>query len=122
MRNLRQTFPNTFVGIIRIMLGIIFIMTGTMKLTLADFGAAWSIQLIEADLLRSLPLSSNGAVISAEILYRLKKKHIQFKQIPVTHLPRKYGSPTGNRPTVIFKAGFEAVKLYLDLKFNQSKS
>ena len=50
MRNLRQTFPNKFVGIIRIMLGIIFIMTGTMKLTLADFGAAWSIQLIEAEI------------------------------------------------------------------------
>ena len=50
MRNLRQTFPNKFIGIIRIMLGIIFIMTGTMKLTLADFGAAWSIQLIEAEI------------------------------------------------------------------------
>ncbi len=50
MRNLRQTSPNKFVGIIRIMLGIIFIMTGTMKLTLADFGAAWSIQLIEAEI------------------------------------------------------------------------
>ena len=32
------------------MLGIIFIMTGMMKLTLADFGAAWSIQLIEAEI------------------------------------------------------------------------
>jgi uncharacterized membrane protein YphA (DoxX/SURF4 family) len=50
MRNLRQTFPNKFVGIIRIMLGVIFIMTGTMKLTLVDFGAAWSIQLIEAEI------------------------------------------------------------------------
>ena len=32
------------------MLGIIFLMTGTMKLTLADYGAAWSIQLIEAEI------------------------------------------------------------------------
>ncbi len=48
MKNLRQTFPNKFVGITRIMLGIIFLMTGLMKLTLADYGAAWSIQLIEA--------------------------------------------------------------------------
>ena len=50
INNLRQTFPNVFVGIIRMMLGIIFIMTGTMKLTLSDFGAAWSIQLIEAEI------------------------------------------------------------------------
>jgi uncharacterized membrane protein YphA (DoxX/SURF4 family) len=50
MRDPRQTFPNKIVGIIRIMLGVIFIMTGTMKLTLVDFGAAWSIQLIEAEI------------------------------------------------------------------------
>lgn len=50
MKNLRQTSPNKLVGIIRIMLGIIFIMTGTMKLTLADFSEAWSIQLLEAEI------------------------------------------------------------------------
>ena len=32
------------------MLGIIFIMTGTMKLALADFSEAWSIQLLEAEI------------------------------------------------------------------------
>ena len=50
LKNLRQTFPNKLAGALRIMLGIIFVMTGTMKLTLADFGAAWSIQLIEAEI------------------------------------------------------------------------
>jgi len=50
MRNIRRTIPNQLLGSIRIMLGIIFVMTGTMKLTLADFGAAWSIQLIEAEI------------------------------------------------------------------------
>ena len=50
MKNLRQTLPNKFTGLIRIMLGIIFLMTGTMKLAFTDFGAAWSIQLIEAEI------------------------------------------------------------------------
>ncbi len=50
MKNLRETVPNKWIGIIRIMLGVIFLMTGTMKLTLAEFGAAWSIQLIEAEI------------------------------------------------------------------------
>jgi len=50
MKHIRQTFPNKLTGSIRIMLGIIFIMTGTMKLFLADYGAAWSIQLIEAEI------------------------------------------------------------------------
>ena len=48
MKKLKQTSPNKWVGIIRIMLGVIFLMTGTMKLTLAEFGLAWSIQLTEA--------------------------------------------------------------------------
>lgn len=48
MNNLRQTFPYKFVGGVRIMLGIIFIMTGLMKLFMADYGEAWSIQLLEA--------------------------------------------------------------------------
>jgi len=32
------------------MLGIIFLMTGIMKLTFAEFGSAWSVQLIEAEI------------------------------------------------------------------------
>ncbi len=50
MKNFRKTKPHKWVSIIRIMLGIIFLMTGTMKLTLPDYGAAWSIQLIEAEI------------------------------------------------------------------------
>jgi len=50
MKNIRNTSHEKYVSLIRIMLGIIFLMTGTMKLTLADFGAAWSIQLVEAEI------------------------------------------------------------------------
>lgn len=45
------TYENSkWLGVIRIMLGIIFIMTGLMKLLLAEYGAAWDIQLIEANI------------------------------------------------------------------------
>ena len=50
MKKLRQTSSNKWMGTIRTMLGIIFLMTGIMKLTLAEFGSAWSIQLIEAEI------------------------------------------------------------------------
>ena len=50
MINSRQTSPNKFVGILRILLGIIFFMTGLMKLFMADYAEAWSIQLIEAEI------------------------------------------------------------------------
>jgi uncharacterized membrane protein YphA (DoxX/SURF4 family) len=46
----RQTSPSKFVGIVRILLGILFIMTGLMKLFMDDYGEAWSIQLIEAEI------------------------------------------------------------------------
>ncbi len=50
MNNLKQTSPNKFVGILRILLGVLFIMTGLMKLFMADYGEAWSIQLLEAEI------------------------------------------------------------------------
>lgn len=50
MNHYKQTSANKLVGIIRIMLGIIFMMTGLMKLFLPDYGGAWSIQLVEAQI------------------------------------------------------------------------
>ncbi len=46
----RETTSNKFIGAVRIMLGIMFIMPGMMKLILPDYGAAWSIQLVEANI------------------------------------------------------------------------
>ncbi|MFH4966507.1 DoxX family protein [Gaetbulibacter sp. M235] len=48
MKKVKQITINELVGVVRILLGIIFMMTGIMKLTLPDYGAAWSIQLVEA--------------------------------------------------------------------------
>jgi hypothetical protein len=76
-------------------------------------------KLFHQDVIKPLPLMSSGAMISAEILYRLKKKKIDFKQIPVHHYPRRFGQPTGNNWRVILKAGHEAFKLYTQLKFGQ---
>ncbi len=73
-------------------------------------------KLISADLIKSLPLNSNGAFISAEILYRLKKKKVKFKQLPVEHLPRKHGKSTGANPKVILVGLWEPFKLYLKMK------
>ena len=45
MENLRHTSPNKLIGGIRIMLGIIFLMTGMMTLFMADYTHAFDIQL-----------------------------------------------------------------------------
>jgi glycosyltransferase involved in cell wall biosynthesis len=74
-------------------------------------------KLLKSETVKSLPLISHGAMVSAEMLYRLKKKSVPFKQLPVQHLPRQYGKPTGNNPKVIIKAITEALRLYAHMKF-----
>ena len=74
-------------------------------------------KLIDAELLKSLKLNSGSAFTSAEILYRLKKKRVKFKEIPVAHYPRLYGKATGANLKVIVKACYEALRTYLEIKF-----
>lgn len=74
-------------------------------------------KLMRADLIQNLDLFSTGAFICAEYLYKLKKQGIKFKQLPVKHLPRRHGQPTGARPDVIIKALLDAMRLYLKMKF-----
>ena len=50
MKDIRKTTPDKMISIVRLMLGIVFIMTGIMKLTLADYSTAWAIQLTEANI------------------------------------------------------------------------
>jgi glycosyltransferase involved in cell wall biosynthesis len=74
-------------------------------------------KLIRADVIKPIKLSSTGAFTSAEFLYKFKKRGVHFKQLPVNHYKRKFGSPTGNNVGVIIKAGIEAFKLYLKIKW-----
>ncbi len=75
-------------------------------------------KLFEAEVIKDLDLFSTGAFISAEFLYKLKKKGVEFKQLPVTHYPRKHGQPTGANIGVIIKGLTDALKLYFKMKFN----
>lgn len=50
MKKIRETHHNKIIGINRIMLGVIFSMTGIMKIAFEQYGAAWSVQLLEAEI------------------------------------------------------------------------
>lgn len=69
-------------------------------------------KLMKRELVYGLPMKTRGAMMSAELLIRLQRLGISFKEIPVTHLPRTKGSPTGARPSVIFRALKEAFQLF----------
>ena len=62
-----------------------------------------------------LPLKSDGAVISTELLVKAKQKGLKIKQVGVHHYPRQAGSPTGAKLSVIIKAFRELFKLRRDL-------
>lgn len=74
-------------------------------------------KLIKSDLIKDLDLFSNGAFISAELLYKLKKKKVRFKELPVDHYPRQHGRSTGANLKVILLGLREPLKLYLRMKF-----
>jgi len=76
-------------------------------------------KLFKADVIKPLKIDSNGAFTSAEILYKLKKNHVVFKQLPVTHFTRRWGNPTGANWKVAVKAGYEAISIYLKLKWQR---
>ena len=73
-------------------------------------------KLISRDKLRGMTLKSNGALISTELLARLKKRHTRFVQLPVRHHPRKAGTQTGAKLSVILRAFKELFKFYRELK------
>src|SRR5690606_1336074 len=89
------------------------------RLGVQDIDCAF--KLLRAKEVKNLRLMSTGALISTELLYRFKKKRVKMKQLPVTHLPRLHGKPTGSNVRVIAHAMKEFVMLYWHLKFGWRK-
>lgn len=69
-------------------------------------------KLFRRSVLTDLKIQSGGATFSAELMARLQQQNIAFKEVPVTHLPRVAGSPTGAKPAVIIRAFKELVSMY----------
>ena len=69
-------------------------------------------KLIKTKLLKNITLQSSGAVISTELLVKLKHSGASFKEVGVSHKPRLFGSQTGGNFKVILKAFLELFKLY----------
>ncbi|MEX0933401.1 MAG: bifunctional glycosyltransferase family 2/GtrA family protein [Candidatus Paceibacterota bacterium] len=69
-------------------------------------------KLLDRKRVSALPIQSRGAMVSAEILIQLEKSGATFKEVPVTHLPRKSGVQTGAHPKVIMRAFSEMFKVF----------
>jgi glycosyltransferase involved in cell wall biosynthesis len=62
------------------------------------------------------PIKSEGALFSAEFLIKLKRRGFTFKEVPVRHFPRVFGSQTGANMRVIIKMFKESWKLRNELR------
>lgn len=60
-----------------------------------------------------LPIRSQGAMVSAEMLILLQKQGARIKEIEVTHFPRTRGVATGAHPKVIIRAFKEMLTIFM---------
>jgi glycosyltransferase involved in cell wall biosynthesis len=63
----------------------------------------------------SMTVHARGATFSAEFLIKARRLGFHVKELPVSHLPRTAGSPTGARPDVIVRAFAELFRLWRNL-------
>lgn len=61
-------------------------------------------KLIRAEFFRTHRLETRGAMINAEIVYKLSRASYTYTEVGVQHLPRKAGKATGAKPSVIVRA------------------
>lgn len=64
-------------------------------------------KLIRADFIEAAHLSAGGAMISAELVARLEQAGLRFRQVAVSHYPRRSGTPTGGSLRVVLRAFVE---------------
>lgn len=61
-------------------------------------------KLFRREALAGIRVESGGAFFSAELLIKLRRRGRRIAEVGVPHYPRTAGSPTGARPSVIFRA------------------
>jgi len=69
-------------------------------------------KLFKSNVIKGMPLSSDGALINLEIFSHAKKSGYKFLQLPVSHLPREKGKQTGGSLRVIGRAVINIFSLW----------
>lgn len=73
-------------------------------------------RLIRRSALENVPLTSNGAMVSTELLAGIKSRGYVIGEVRVSHLPRHGGDPTGANAKVIVRAFQDLVHFRLELR------
>ncbi len=79
-------------------------------------------KLFRRESLSGLRVESGGAFFSAELLIKLRRRGQRVVEVGVPHYPRTAGSPTGARPSVVFRAVRDFWGLRLRLWANAARA
>lgn len=63
-----------------------------------------------------MPIRSEGAMVSTEILAKAREKNLRITEVGVTHYPREHGNQSGANFQVVLRAIFESTILWWDIK------
>jgi glycosyltransferase involved in cell wall biosynthesis len=96
----------------RLNAGIFNLMVRTaFQIHISDIDCAF--KLMRRDKLHALNIQANSAMINTEIIHKATRAGYRIHEIPVTHLERLFGTPTGSDPRVIARAMGEFRRLWL---------
>ncbi len=79
-------------------------------------------KLFRREALEGIAVESGGAFFSAELLIKLQAAGRSIAQVGVPHYPRTAGSPTGAKPSVVFRAVKDFWFLRLRLWANKDRA
>lgn len=100
----RRVFAETFNVSIRILFGV----------HMRDIDCAFKI--FDGAMLRSINLTSSGALINTEIMAKARRQGARVQQVGVQHFPRTAGASTGGNPRVILKAMRDTPRLWWHMR------
>lgn len=89
-------------------------MRRTFGIPVRDVDCAF--KLVRGDALRALPLQSDGAMVSTELIVRAGMARWAIREVGVDHRARVAGTPTGGDPRVILRAFRERRELQRRLR------
>jgi glycosyltransferase involved in cell wall biosynthesis len=72
-------------------------------------------KLFRREIMDRIRVDSRGATFSIEFLTRAKRAGYRIAEVPVSHLPRQAGNPTGAKPSVIIRAFRELFRFRIKL-------
>jgi hypothetical protein len=79
-------------------------------------------KLFRHEMLEGMELHARGAMVSTELLPRLRGKEARICEVGVKHLPRLKEEQSGNNFKVVLRAFRELFALYRDLSSERERS